>query len=212
MRNLFYSLSLLPLLSYAGGDIQPIEINYDEVVVVEEKKVVEDVPSKEIAEKKVTAEAPSLVSAYYVGASVAKANVDGQNNNVIVKNAHPLAVVGKLGYNFSENIAAEGRAGIGVKKDAVNALATSEIKQILGVYLKPNIDVIDNVNLFGLLGYTNVKQGINNDTLTTNGLSYGAGIGYQLTDSWEIVADAVYYGKKDTESIDAYSFGLNYNF
>lgn len=213
MKHIFYSLLLLPLLGYAGGDIQPVEVNYDEVIQdknSEQAKVVPEVIPEVVAEKSTEKVLPK-VSNYYIGLSVANTDVDGQSSTTVLKSGHPLALVGKLGYNLSDNIAIEGRAGLGIKKDTI-AFATSEIESLAGVYLKPNINVTENINLSGLLGYANTKQKVGNETLSTNGVSYGAEVDYKLTDSWVLAADAVRYGNKNSERVDAYSLGLNYSF
>lgn len=220
MRQLFYSLCLLPILGYAGGDIQPIEMNYDnyeDVVVAEEPPVV--VPEKkqsvvEVIPKKEVVVPPVVVpsSNYYVGLSGAIADVDGSSSSIIIENANPLAVIGKMGYNFSDNLGIEGRAGVGIKKDEINALANSEVDQVLGVYLKPNVDIAENINLFALLGYANAQQKLNDTKLKTDGFSGGIGLGYKVTEAWEVVADAVRYGKEDSNRLDMFSLGLNYNF
>lgn len=207
MKNVFYGLCLVPLLGYAGGDILPVDLNYNEneSINVKVEPVVEVVP--QITVEEVVAKKPS----YYIGLAIAATEVDGQSSSVILKNGHPIAVVGKLGYNISENIALEGRVGTGIKKDTIS-FATSEVDSIAGAYLKPNVNVIENVNLFGLVGYANAKQKLLNETIKTNGFSYGAGLGYQVNNSWEVVADVVRYGKKNSNSIDAYSLGLDYHF
>lgn len=215
MKNIVYSVCLLSMLGYAGGDILPIETNYENIVV---ENVVETPPVKVIKEVIKTPISPkvkevvSTPSDYYVGLSLASTNVSGVSSTVNVKNANPLLAVAKLGYNISENFALEGRVGKGVKDDKINAVGTSEVDRVAGVYLKPNINIVDSLNLFGLVGYANAQQKINTDVLKTNGVSYGAGLAYGLTEAVDIVVDAVRYGKKDTETMDAYSVGLNYNF
>ncbi|MBU1669247.1 porin family protein [bacterium] len=208
MKHIFYSLLLLPLLGYAGGDIQPVEVNYDQVIQgenLEEAKVITEV----VPER--TEKVLPVASNYYIGLSTASTTVNGQSSTTVLKNGHPLALVGKLGYNLTDNIAIEGRAGVGIKKDTVD-FASSEIESLAGVYLKPNINVTENINLSALLGYANIKQKIDNETLSTNGVSFGAEVDYKLTDAWTLAADAVRYGNKNSERVDAYSLGLNYNF
>lgn len=218
MKNIVYSLCLLSMLGYAGGDILSADTSYENAVV--EDVVVERPPVKVITEVKapltikepVVEKVESAPSNYYVGLSLASANVSGVSSTVNVQNANPLLATAKLGYNITENFALEGRVGKGVKDDKVNAVGTSEIDRVAGVYLKPNINMVDNLNLFGLVGYASAQQKINTDALKTNGVSYGAGLTYALTEAVDIVVDAVRYGKKDTETMDAYSVGLNYNF
>lgn len=216
MKSIIYSTILLSALGYAGGMIgesgagQMIDMNdmnaaNQGVTVVTPPKVEVQVPKQPVVTK--AKEATKL----YVGLSLAATDVNGESSTTILKRANPLAAIGKIGYNITENVAVEGRAGLGVKKDTVS-FATSEIDKLAAVYVKPNINVTDDINLFGLLGYAKVKQTLTNEPILTSGASYGIGAAYNLSSTWAIVADAVRYGKKDNNKVDAYSIGVDYSF
>lgn len=215
MKNIVYSTLLLSALGYAGGMIGESNagkiINQDDmnaanqVVVVTPPKVNEQVPTEPIITK--TKEATNL----YVGLSLASAIVNGESSTTILKKANPLAAIGKLGYNITDNIAIEGRAGLGVKKDTVS-FATSEVDKLVAVYVKPNVNITDNINLFGLLGYAKVKQTLTTEPIVTSGTSYGIGAAYNLNSTWAVVTDAVRYVKEGNNRVDAYSIGVEYAF
>jgi hypothetical protein len=221
MKNIMYSLCLLPLLGHAGGDIQPIDMNYDQTLNADAVVIVEPIkpPAVETAlkdpviipdppvEHHAVAKPVVAPSPFYVGLSAGSAEIDGRSSNFIINNFHPKLAVGKLGYNVLENLAIEGRGGIGIKNDDI-----SEVDKLVGAYLKPNINVTDSINLYGLLGYAKVKHLIDNEAFVMSGASFGLGAAYGLTDNLSLTADAVRYGKKDEQRLDAYTVGLDYNF
>lgn len=213
MKSIFLSLCVLPIVVYAGGDLLVPESNYDESSIADEKVVVEVIPpeveKKVEVVKKVAVQAPKN---YYAGLSVASMDIDTTTNTLIVKNTKPIMLTGKLGYNVTDYLALEGRASVGIKKEVINTLATSKLDKSVGIYVKPNIELMKNVNAYGLLGYAKSKHQINDDSLITDGFSYGLGVGYTLTDAWDVVIDAVRYANENQSTVDAYSVGVNYNF
>jgi hypothetical protein len=208
MKNIIYSTLLLSALGYAGGMIGESNVGHiiDQSDMAAANQVVVTPPKVVVTPTKV-----EEATNFYVGLSLAATEVNGESTTVILKGANPLAAIGKVGYNITENIAIEGRAGLGVKKDTIGS-ETSEIDNLAAVYIKPNVNVTHNINLFGLLGYGKVKQTLINESIVTSGASYGVGAAYNLNSTWAVVADAVRYAKEDNNRVDAYSIGVEYAF
>jgi opacity protein-like surface antigen len=106
------------------------------------------------------------------------ANEEGQDRQA--------GFTGRIGYDFMNYLGAELRGTYGVAKDKSN-----KFKQ-MGAYLKPNYDVTDEINLYGLFGASQTDIGFGSDT----GLSYGAGLDYGITDKVSVFTDVVNYLEK----------------
>ena len=114
-----------------------------------------------------------------------------------------IGLTGRVGYDFMDYLGAELRGTYGIAKDSGN-----KFKQI-GGYLKPNYDVTDDINLYGLLGLSKTNPGVGSET----GFSYGAGLDYGLTDKVSVFTDVVNYMKKSgTSSQWGLTLGAAYQF
>ena len=194
------TLSLLAIMalssqSYAGGDILPqtvFELEEEaqavKVVPVEEKKVVELVKES---------------TPWYIGAGLTAGRVKDGNCEDIT-----YGVMAKLGYEFNDNFAVEAR-GMRTNWEYEGA----KIKH-LGVFLKPQYQVDEDVNLYGLVGYA--KTSLNSKyELNENGLALGAGVDYDLGEKDEYSLFVDYerlIQKSNVPNIDALSVGISYNF
>lgn len=217
MKNIYCSLVLLSILSYAGGDILPINKTLIDanIAIVPQNMVTEKndkqpilVTSKEKVKKVVEVK---YISKYYLGLTLSQASFDGNINIGNLDNGNPLGVIGKVGYNFSNNLAVEARAGLGLKKDSIGTVS-NEWERIMGLYIKPKVDIMENIEIFGLLGYGAVKHKINTNVISKDGLSYGLGASYSLDKNWSLETDAVRYAKSANENMDTYSMGFTYKF
>ena len=214
MKNITYSLVLLSIFSHSGGDILPVEAYVDNF---EEKDVTVEIPAvkiKKVIKKKVLKEipiAPKKPMKGYIGLSIASLNFDSTINGNVLENGHPLALIGKIGYDFMDNLGIEARAGVGVKTDTIGT-ATDKLKSLYAVYLKPNVTVFEKVNVFGLLGYGTVNETVNGISNNSSGASYGAGLSYKMSENLNIGIDAVRYATKNSQNSDAYAFGFEYKF
>jgi len=103
-----------------------------------------------------------------------------------------LGFTGRLGYDFMDYLGAELRGTYGFAKVATGY---SKFKQI-GAYLKPNYDITDDLNLYGLLGYSKTNTA---GLATNNGFSYGFGLDYDITNKVSVFTDMVNYMKKKDE-------------
>ncbi len=217
MNNTFYSILFLPILIYSGGDIQPIDINMDNVIENNDMvNVVIGKPEKLniLSNDKIGGKVEQLSvnsTNYYIGVSVAQASFDGETNGNVLKNGHPIGLMAKVGYDMSTYIGLEARVGLGIKKDTI-AQAENKWENLWGAYLKPKVKLSKKIEAFGLVGYGAAKQKINNSSISNNGFSYGAGASYDVNQDWSVVVDAVRYATEDNHDVDAYALGLEYRF
>jgi len=177
------------------------------------------VPTPRPTPKPVKVSKPSGPSGLYVGGALttmaSRSNCDGNRANVFSEESgqdKQLGFTGILGYDFMDYLGAELRASIGLAEDDYN----TKMKQF-GAYLKPNIDLGDALNLYGLLGYstTNMSDcGRGADLDDTNtGFSYGAGIDYGVTENISVFTDIVNYLRDDeTRSTWGANLGVKYKF
>ena len=101
-----------------------------------------------------------------------------------------IGLTGRLGYDFMDYLGAELRGTYGISKDSSDKFSQ------FGAYLKPNYNVTDEINLYGLLGASKTDTGIASDT----GFSYGAGLDYGISDKVSVFTDVVNYLKKSKTS------------
>jgi len=162
---------------------------------------------------------PSGPLGIYVGGALAamasRADCEGNRANIFSEEkgqSRQIGFTGILGYDFMDYLGAELRASIGLEEDNYG----TKMKQY-GAYLKPNVDLGDALNLYGLLGYstTNMSDcGRGADLGDTNGgLSYGAGIDYGVTENISVFTDIVNYLRDDeTRSTWGANLGVKYKF
>lgn len=142
-------------------------------------------------------------------------------------------VLARVGWDFNKYVGIEGRY--------LNASIEDDFSQTqhYGLYLKPQYHVLDQMNVYGLLGYGKSTVDYNNhkgksSTLDKTGFSYGAGVEYDLSSdnkegeysrafdgqgdqekSWGIWADYQYLlGDEGTFNTDSniFSLGVTYDF
>ena len=116
-----------------------------------------------------------------------------------------------VGYNFIDYLAVEGRILFGIAK----AKATK--MQNFALFLKPNIDVIENLNIYGLLGFASSNLAQSDMTKKVSGVSWGAGLSYNLKDfvghNILVYSDILnLLHKKDTHSMAGFNLGAIYQF
>lgn len=92
-------------------------------------------------------------------------------------------VVGRVGYNFTENFGIEGEGSIGVIGDDVDGI-DFDTKWSLGGYLVGRVPVSEQFDLFARAGYTTVNveaefQGESDDE-NFDGFAVGGGIQYNF--------------------------------
>ncbi len=110
-----------------------------------------------------------------------------------------------IGYEIVDNLSVEFRGAHGM----VNSVLTPKFDS-LALYLKPNVNLFDDVNLYALLGFGRSNLTGSSDKL---GFTYGTGIKYSTIGNSEIFADAVNYLEEDgTNSMWGYNLGLEFKF
>jgi len=219
--------TLSSTLSFAGGDINPVTVFEQEPVSVPvEVPYVAPAPAPAPAPA-VAAPAPTPVvtppaavapvvaakplGLYLAGGLTVIAARETHEDwaNVFADELHQdrqLGFTGRLGYDFMDYLGAELRGTYGFTKVATGY---SKFKQV-GAYLKPNYDITDDLNLYGLLGASKT----NTAGLATNtAFSYGAGLDYSITDKVSVFTDMVnYMKKKDVPNAWGLTVGAGYQF
>jgi opacity protein-like surface antigen len=227
--------TLSSTLSFAGGDINPVTIFEQEPVSVPvEVPYVEPIPEPVVVEAPVVqtpvaqtpvvqapvvtppvaAVAPILAAAakplglYLAGGLTDVAVSTAGTANFFkskVGQSRELGFTGKVGYDFMDYLGAELRGTYGIAKTGA-----TKFKQV-GAYLKPNYNLTDAINLYGLLGAS--KTNFAGAAATDTGFSYGGGLDYGITDKVSVFTDVVNYLKKSgTPSTWGATVGAAYQF
>ena len=211
------AIATLSTLSFAGGNINPITVFEAEPVI--------NVPVEPVPTPVVVVEAPKVVEApvipvvpapnFYFGLGATKMKVKQHADaalGLVDASDSQTGITARLGYDFMDYLGAELR-GASAISGADTANGAEKIKQI-GAYLKPNFDLTDSLNLYGLLGASKVnmsKPGTPNTK--TTGFSYGLGLDYAVSDTFSVFIDAVDYLRKSNKN-DVYgaTLGAAYHF
>ncbi len=197
MKKLTLSLATIlatSTLTFAGGDIAPIEPIIETPMVVEE----------EVTD-----------SGLYIGLGYSLLRSESKYDGHDLANDYS-AVMGQVGYKFNEYIAVEGRYwyGLGEELDNLDAgvFGTFDSEATAwGIYAKPMYPVTQELDVYALVGYgaasvngTKFSNGTTADVEVT-GLSWGAGIAYSFTENFSVFADYVDF-YDDTEQVNSGNF------
>ncbi len=203
------ALATLSTLSFAGGDINPVTVFEQEPVVVPVEPVPAPTPAPAPAPKPAPVVVPPVVAPKFyfgLGATALKAKQDVAPTFT----DNQTGVTARLGYDFMDYLGAELRGTSAIS----GADTTSEKIKQYGAYLKPNVDLTDSLNLYGLLGASKVNMS-NPGALADKetGFSYGLGLDYGVSDSFSVFLDAVNYLQKSNKN-DVYgaTLGAAYHF
>jgi len=120
-----------------------------------------------------------------------------------------IGFTGRLGYDFMDYLGAEVRGTYGMAKEDTG----TKFKQV-GAYLKPNYNITDELNLYGLLGAAKANMDDWSSLgVTETGFSYGAGIDYSLGDKVSVFTDVLnYLTEDDSNSQWGLTVGAAYQF
>jgi len=127
-------------------------------------------------------------------------------------------VTGTFGYQFHPHMAVEGLLGFGVRKGALkyNGVSTGDdvkLGTVFGVYFRPRVALGDSAELFGRVGWarTEVSQ-TSTGKGSDNGLSYGIGARYHLSQTSYLQADWTRFYDRHHTNIDGLGFAYGMRF
>jgi len=209
-------------MAFAGGDIVP-PVFEQEIVEVPVEPVYIPAPAPVVIPAPVVVEAPKPIAVapvvaannWYIGLGAtkmkAKQSADATTTPVITSMSDSqTGITGRIGYDFMNYLGAELRAA-----SATSGADTGneKIKQV-GLYLKPNVDLTDSLNLYGLLGASKVNMSNPSDLNDKEtGLSYGLGLDYDVSNSFSLFVDVVdYLRKSDNNDVYGATLGAAYHF
>ena len=213
LTNSIVAIIALSSMSFAGGDIIEPVFEQETVVVPVEPVVVPAPPVVKAAPVVVAPVVAEALGLYIAGGITGIAARGDDRANLFSEEENQdrqLGFTGRLGYDFMDFLGAEVRGTAALSKDNDGI---DKFKQI-GAYLKPNYDVTDALNLYGLVGASqaNLANPSDMDDKET-GLSYGLGLDYSVSDTVSVFTDVVNYMKKDdTNSLWGLTVGAGYQF
>ena len=130
------------------------------------------------------------------------------------------ALVGIIGYQFTPNVAVEGRAALGVISPDFSESTT------LSLFVKPSYNITPEVSIYALLGFGWVKIDGHNgqaDIAKKTSPQFGLGGSYKIYENVDLFADYTWLlNDKKTKSLlpdnstkvshEAITVGVNYHF
>lgn len=128
--------------------------------------------------------------------------------------ANPQALRGIIGYNFHPNLAAEGMLAFGTTSDSDLGVDV-KVKHAYGIFVKPKYEM-DNVELFGRLGWVRAKVRASGGGVTDTGsdddFAYGLGVNYSFNPKMYVGLDWMRYFDKDSTKIQGWTVNFGYRF
>lgn len=137
-----------------------------------------------------------------------------------VPNASPTALKLEYGKYITPGIAVEAHATFGLAEDTVSFDGIDvdlEVKQAISLFLKGDINLTPNTNLYGLLGYTKGKlkasvQGFGSVTESDSGPSFGVGLESGVTSGIIFSAEYISYLSEDSYDYSGINLGISKKF
>jgi outer membrane immunogenic protein len=133
---------------------------------------------------------------WYAGAAYTNFDFDGGEAD---------AITGRLGYRMGPNFAVEGEASTGLNDDDV------ELNYNAGIYAMGILPVGSSFDLHGRVGYQVTEVDTPLGEADADGLGYGVGATWKLTNGFGIRGDFTRI-EGDDEEADAISIGGVFNF
>ena len=156
------------------------------------------------------------------------ANVTNVKENGASLESKPKALRALLGYEFNENFALEGIVGFGISDSNVTykeaglseKAGKAKLNNILGLYLTPKVQIINDLEGFLRLGVSSYKGSVTTDensySKTATSTSYGIGVRYMIDSQIYLNADYMSYGhmnvKDKTIQHKGFTIGIGYKF
>ncbi len=162
---------------------------------------------------------------FYAGGNLAFWNYSEDN---LANTFNVTTVEGLVGFNVWKMINIEGRLGLGVEGSVQSYTKTTgtppttttfsasiDVSDYASFYVKPELKN-DVAKLYGLVGVTalnaeSTNAGANSDNELTS-LSYGAGVGFYITDAAVVNLEYRVLGDADGFRYDGYSVGFDISF
>lgn len=153
----------------------------------------------------------------YVGLNYTRFEFEDENTE---REVNPDGVTLRLGMEFNQFLGLEVRGATGVSSDKRRtSLGTAEfdLDRLYGGYLKLSVPVGDMVRPYIIGGYTEAKGevkfstalgSIERETDTVSDESYGAGVDFNLTDTFGMNLEYMRYLDKDDYELNAISVGF----
>src|SRR5690606_611748 len=141
----------------------------------------------------------------------------------ISADAEPTALVGKLGYFMLDQIAVEGRLGLGTTDDTVTVhnfgtpvQVDVEVDRMFGLYLVGHLPLGEQASLYALVGFTDIKATFSAGGFSTSGsdsgFTYGFGADLYASPQFAINAEYTQYLDETGYELSAISLGAKLHF
>lgn len=129
----------------------------------------------------------------------------------------PSNVRGIIGFELNNNLAVEGMLGLNaqdstVKVNGINSGVKAEVDNMVGVFVKPKIQVGPGLELFGRVGAARTQLSVGGETDSAASVAYGLGASFQLNDALSLNADYMTYHDKDDTTLRGVTVGVGYKF
>ena len=133
--------------------------------------------------------------------------------------AEPSALVGRLGYHITSNIAIEGRLGFGISDDDINFAGVPvavEVDQLVGAYAVGYLPLAEAFSLYGLAGFSYGEgsasaAGYSLDDDDTD-FSYGVGATFDVTQNVAGYIEWAQYFDESSYEVTGITLGASYHF
>jgi hypothetical protein len=127
---------------------------------------------------------------------------------------------GIVGYNFHPNAAAEAMLGIGIRDSGSTTLlgvpADLKVKHVFGAYVKPKLQLTDNIEVFGRLGLAQTRHSISTALASRTDrdwdLSYGVGLNFNINPQTYVGLDWMSYLDKGSSQVDGMTLSVGMRF
>jgi hypothetical protein len=184
LKTILVALMATMTMAMAGGNLTPVE----EVTTVEVQ--------------------PAL-SGFYVGAGYSYLANDLDLYGVNLSEGQNAGTI-LAGYNINEYVAVEGRYTFTASTDFADTVMVDG--DTWGLFVKPQYNVSNDVKVYALLGYGDVKTVDDGE-----GFQYGLGGAFSVTRNVEVFGDWVRaYDDDITDfadaTVDQFTVGVNYKF
>ncbi|MCP1676336.1 hypothetical protein J2T57_003497 [Natronocella acetinitrilica] len=125
-------------------------------------------------------------------------------------NWRDFGVRGKFGGRIAENFAIEAHAATG-GSDRSNG-ATLELDYLMGLFVRGDIPITRYTSLYGLVGFSELKYTLANDSDRDSSVSFGFGGDFQVSNNTSLNIDWIRYINETDYDYSALSLGARWRF